>query len=170
MHFYCSFWDLQLIFIHFACYPSSKLNHFVFMPKISIRMVCVNGKHPRFRQPDWKSSEDNSCSSCRNISQYHLKQFFLGLLLTLMIIVYVHMKKKSCYLVDSSATTLSSAGKDKDCLEMLKIALVKALSCNRHSGCREDGIKQCRKALLRELVIISKFEEDTPCLRSPLIS
>ena len=23
-----------------------KLNHFVFMPKISIRVVCVNGKHP----------------------------------------------------------------------------------------------------------------------------
>ena len=35
---------LLLMFIHFACYPS-KLNHFVFMSKISIRVVCVNGKH-----------------------------------------------------------------------------------------------------------------------------
>ena len=37
------------MFIHFACYPSSvdKLNHFVFMPKISIRVVCVNSKHPQ---------------------------------------------------------------------------------------------------------------------------
>ena len=27
------------------CYD--KLKHFEFMPKISIRVVCVNGKHPR---------------------------------------------------------------------------------------------------------------------------
>ena len=49
MQFYCSFWDLQLMFIHFACYPSSvkkKLNHFALILKISIRVVCVNGKHP----------------------------------------------------------------------------------------------------------------------------
>ena len=39
MHFYYSFWDLQLMFIHFACYPSSELSHFVFMPKIFIRVV-----------------------------------------------------------------------------------------------------------------------------------
>ena len=27
--------------IHFICYPSSVKSHFVFMPKISIRVVCV---------------------------------------------------------------------------------------------------------------------------------
>ena len=36
--------------VHTFCMLSifclDKLNHFVFMSKISIRMVCVNGKHP----------------------------------------------------------------------------------------------------------------------------
>ena len=44
-----SFWDLQLMFIHYCMLLPSvqdKLNHFVFMPKIFIRVVCVNGKHP----------------------------------------------------------------------------------------------------------------------------
>ena len=38
-----SFWDLQLMFINFACFPSSVKTK---IPKISIRVVCVNGKHP----------------------------------------------------------------------------------------------------------------------------
>ena len=37
--------------VHTFCMLSiffcDKLNHFIFMPKISIRVVCVNGKHPR---------------------------------------------------------------------------------------------------------------------------
>ena len=42
--------------VHTLCMSSifcqDKLNHFVFMPKISIRVVCVNGKHHQFLLPE----------------------------------------------------------------------------------------------------------------------
>ena len=34
-------------FCMLAVFCQDKLNHFVFMPKISIQVVCVSGKHPR---------------------------------------------------------------------------------------------------------------------------
>ena len=35
-------------FCMLSIFCQDKLNHFVFMPKIYIRVVCVNGKHPLF--------------------------------------------------------------------------------------------------------------------------
>ena len=54
--------------VHTFCMLSifclDKLNHFVFMPQISIRVVCVNGKHPDIRYSGYvQSVRDARCLS-----------------------------------------------------------------------------------------------------------
>ena len=63
------FWSKRCTFIaplgftvdvHTSCmlsiFREDKLNHFIFMPKISIRVVCVNGKHTKRQMEnlDWQ--------------------------------------------------------------------------------------------------------------------